>query len=214
MERVSQFSSILFLLVIAVRNSHGENAPAIPHFQEGFHYFFALLIASLFGVIGITGLAVYLFKRTRRSAPTLPKTTPISEASIRKHSGATKQNEYRPHNSPKPFLEGVIREGEVGEILQFLEAGKKTGMLCIESGTPVGMLYFRNGIITLAQTTLQQGHDAVMELLSQNTGCFQFYQDRPCDKNNCRLIPTREILQWARWKDEQRIPEARHWTMN
>jgi hypothetical protein len=99
-------------------------------------------------------------------------------------------------------LEGRIAAGGLSDILQFLEVGRRSGMLSIEDGPPAGVLNFANGIITFAQTRTAEGADAVLEILSLAQGGFRFYLDKRIDQCNCRLSAFDVSLRWAHRHDE------------
>ena len=99
-------------------------------------------------------------------------------------------------------LEGRIAAGGLSDILQFLEVGRRSGMLSIEDGPPAGVLNFANGIITFAQTRTAEGADAVLEILSLSQGGFRFYLDKRIDQCNCRLSAFDVSLRWAHRHDE------------
>jgi len=99
-------------------------------------------------------------------------------------------------------LEGRIAAGGLSDILQFLEVGRRSGMLSIEDGPPAGVLNFANGIITFAQTRTAEGGEAVLEILSLVRGGFRFYLDKRIDQCNCRLSAFEVALRWAHRHDE------------
>ncbi|MBW8889143.1 MAG: DUF4388 domain-containing protein [Fibrobacteres bacterium] len=99
-------------------------------------------------------------------------------------------------------LEGRIETAGLSDILQFLEVGRRSGMLSIEDGPPAGVLNFANGIITFAQTRTAEGADAVLEILSLVQGGFRFYLDKRIDQCNCRLSAFEVALRWAHRHDE------------
>lgn len=112
--------------------------------------------------------------------------------------------------APRPA--GALREGStlegknVGhalpEILQLLEAGSRTGLLSVEDGKPAGIISFEQGAITFAQTRLNEGLEAVMEILSVSGGTFHFFEHKRVLQGNCRIMPQEALLQWACRMDE------------
>jgi len=99
-------------------------------------------------------------------------------------------------------LQGKIVPNGLAEILQFLEVGRRTGMLSVEDGGPSGVINFVNGVITFAQTRLLEGQDAVFEILSLRDGRFLFFADKRVRQSNCRLSAFEMLLQWAHRLDE------------
>lgn len=109
-------------------------------------------------------------------------------------------------------LEGRIGAGGLSDILQFLEVGRRSGMLSIEDGPPAGVLNFANGIITFAQTRGAEGAEAVLEILSLVRGGFRFYGDKRINQSNCRLSAFEVALRWAHRHDETlKMAQAREY---
>lgn len=107
----------------------------------------------------------------------------------------------------EPLREGTTLEGKnighaLPEILQFLEAGRRTGLLSVEDGVPAGIIGFEEGTITFAQTRLNEGLEAVMEILSVSGGTFHFFGNKRVLQANCKLAPQDALLQWACRIDE------------
>ncbi len=99
-------------------------------------------------------------------------------------------------------LQGDLSTGDLSEIFQFIEIGKKTGSLLIEDEKPVGIVYFNDGIIIYAATKRNTGKKAVLEILNLHQGQFQFVIGRHPKSPNCS-IPTLEILmEWTKESDE------------
>lgn len=117
-------------------------------------------------------------------------------------------------HAPRPA--GSLREGSslegknVGhalpEILQLLEAGRRSGLLSVEDGKPAGVISFEQGVITFAQTRLNEGVEAVMEILSVGGGTFHFFDHKRVLQGNCRITPQDALLQWACRLDENGKP--------
>lgn len=113
-------------------------------------------------------------------------------------------------HAPRPaaaLREGSTLEGKnvghaVPEILQLLEAGRRTGLLSVEDGKPAGIISFDHGKITFAQTRLNEGLEAVMEILSVGGGTFHFFDHKRVMQSNCDLRPQDALLQWACRLDE------------
>lgn len=99
-------------------------------------------------------------------------------------------------------LEGTITRDSLAEILQFLEIGRRTGLLSLEDPQPAGLIAFEDGDIILARTRTLEGPDAVFEILALDAGTFRFYADKPAGQGNLRISATQILLQWARKVDE------------
>lgn len=113
-------------------------------------------------------------------------------------------------NAPRPAdtgrepcsLEGKNVGHALPEILQFLEVGRRTGMLSVEDGNPAGIISFEQGLITFAQTRLNEGMEAVMEILAVSGGTFHFFENKRVMQSNCRLSAQEALMQWACRVDE------------
>jgi hypothetical protein len=99
-------------------------------------------------------------------------------------------------------LEGCITRHALAEILQFLEVGRRTGILQLETGAPAGVLVFEDGDITDARTPMTQGPDAVFEILAFDRGTFRFQAETSVGPGDMRLSATQLLLHWARRMDE------------
>jgi hypothetical protein len=99
-------------------------------------------------------------------------------------------------------LEGEIAYHSLAEILQLLEVGKKTGLLSVQDLQPVGVIHFENGRISFAHTHFSKGLEAVIEILSQESGVFRFYPRKELARRNCSLSATHVLLRWAARMDE------------
>jgi hypothetical protein len=99
-------------------------------------------------------------------------------------------------------LEGKNAGNALAEILQFLEVGLRTGMLSVEDGMPAGIISFEQGKITFAQTRLNEGMEAVMEILSVTGGTFHFFENKRVMQSNCRLSAQEALMHWACRVDE------------
>ena len=107
------------------------------------------------------------------------------------------------HTGREPCsLEGKNVGHALQEILQFLEVGRRTGMLSVEDGNPAGIISFEQGAITFAQTRLNEGVEAVMEILSVTGGTFHFFENKRVMQSNCRLAAQEALMQWTCRVDE------------
>ncbi|HLP41983.1 MAG TPA: DUF4388 domain-containing protein [Fibrobacteria bacterium] len=100
------------------------------------------------------------------------------------------------------IFEGTVSENSLPEILQFLEVGRRTGLLSIEDGYPAGVINFEDGGITSAQTHLHEGMEAIFEILSLGTGLFRFFPGRASGRVSTRWSATEVLMHWAQRQDE------------
>lgn len=99
-------------------------------------------------------------------------------------------------------FEGKVSENSLPEILQFLEIGRRTGLLSLEKDLPAGVINFHEGDIVSAQTHHNEGLDAVYEILSLSAGKFRFFPGRVTVRSATRLSVTEVLLHWAQRMDE------------
>jgi uncharacterized protein YraI len=99
-------------------------------------------------------------------------------------------------------LEGDIRLGNLMEVMQFIEIGKKTGCLYITVKSPFGLIYFENGRITYAATQGVQGKEAVFEILNLKEGHFHLVLDKTSQSKNVNLSTLEVLMDWTKVKDE------------
>lgn len=100
-------------------------------------------------------------------------------------------------------LEGDIAEGNLPEIMEFIEIGKKTGVLTIETDSPVGVLYFQEGrVVHAAATNGAYGRDAINTLLNLKQGTFRFLLDKLPKIKDLNLSTLEVLMEWTKNKDE------------
>lgn len=100
-------------------------------------------------------------------------------------------------------LEGDIAEGNLPEIMEFIEIGKKTGALAIETDSPLGVLYFLEGrVVHAAATNGVSGRDAINTLLNLKQGKFRFLLDKLPKVKDLNLSTIEVLMEWTKNKDE------------
>jgi hypothetical protein len=100
-------------------------------------------------------------------------------------------------------LEGDIAEGNLPEIMQFIETGKKTGCLLIETDSPLGMIYFSQGrIIHAAATNNVMGREAIASLLGLKQGQFKFLLNKEPKTSDLNLSTLEVLMEWSKTEDE------------
>lgn len=164
---------------------------------------------------GVRASVVFFFNAANpeslKPPPSLPQATYLGEkfASIQvleliSYAISVEANAPRPAETRREpcTLEGKNTGHALQEILQFLEVGRRTGMLSVEDGKPAGIISFEQGVITFAQTRLNEGIEAVMEILSVTGGTFHFFENKRVMQTNCRLPAQEALMQWACRVDE------------
>lgn len=102
-------------------------------------------------------------------------------------------------------LEGSIGEGNLLEVLQFIEIGSKTGCLLIELNKPFAIICFKNGRIVFAATAEKiTGRDAIFKVLDLKEGKFRFVLDKKPKEANVNLSTLEILMEWAKAVDEAR----------
>ena len=99
-------------------------------------------------------------------------------------------------------LEGEIGSGNLAEVMQFIEIGKKTGCLYITLKSPVGIIYFEHGRITYAAAHGMQGREAINEILDLKEGHFNFVLDKVSSNKNLNCSTLEVLMEWAQSSDE------------
>jgi len=100
-------------------------------------------------------------------------------------------------------LQGNIADGNLLEVLQFIEIGNKTGCLLIETDRPFGLIYFLNGRIIYAATAQEIiGKEAVFMILNLKEGTFRFILNRKPKSSNANLSTLEILMEWTKALDE------------
>jgi len=99
-------------------------------------------------------------------------------------------------------LEGDIAEGNLPEIMQFIEIGKKTGCLLVESDSPLGMIYFGQGRIIHAAAENITGREAIGFLLKLKQGKFKFILNKEPKTSDLNLSTLEVLMEWSKAEDE------------
>lgn len=107
-----------------------------------------------------------------------------------------------PRQESGAIFEGTLSENSLPEILQFLEIGRRTGLLSLEDVQPAGVINFDQGDIISAQTHLHEGVEAVFEMLALNRGKFRFFPGKVTGPCETRLSATQVLMHWAQRMDE------------
>jgi uncharacterized protein YraI len=100
-------------------------------------------------------------------------------------------------------LEGEIGDGNLLEVLQFIEIGRKSGCLLIETDRPFGLIYFTDGRIVYAATA--QGilsRDAIFAVLNLKAGKFRFVANKRPKATNLNLSTLEVLMEWTKAVDE------------
>lgn len=99
-------------------------------------------------------------------------------------------------------LEGNVTTESLFEVFQFVEIGKKTGCLLVESTRPAGMVYFNDGVIVYAASRTTLGKEALFEILKINHGKFKFVVGKEPRTPNCTIPALGILMEWTKAVDE------------
>jgi hypothetical protein len=127
----------------------------------------------------------------------------FSDHDISKLITPTILSKTSPKTGAGSALEGDIAEGNLPEILQFIEIGKKSGCLLIETTSPLGMIYFNQGrIVHAAAANNLQSKDAINSLLGLTQGHFRFLLNKEPKTMDLNLSTLEVLMEWTKAEDE------------
>jgi hypothetical protein len=106
--------------------------------------------------------------------------------------------------SVKPVaLKGAIHPGTLVDLLHFLAAVKKTGLLAVSSGTAKGEIQLHKGDIARAAAKDLAGARAAEAILNLASGSFEFHERKAAGQAPAETLNTEKVLMdWAKAKDE------------
>lgn len=100
-------------------------------------------------------------------------------------------------------LAGNIADGNLLEVLQFIEIGSKTGCLLVELERPYAIICFKNGRIIFSATADKiVGRDAIFKVLNLKSGRFRFVLDKKPKESNVNLSTLEVLMEWTKAVDE------------
>lgn len=106
-------------------------------------------------------------------------------------------------------LEGSLEDFEITDIFQLIQLGQKVGCLRIQTPTSVGVIYFKDGMVTHAKAAQHAGEIAIQEILRWTKGRFIFVPNEESPEKTIGQPIQFIILEAARRVDEwQRIEKV------
>lgn len=106
---------------------------------------------------------------------------------------------------PNEDLRGSLARTSIGDVLQFLHAGGRTGELAVT--TPdrpeIGRAYLSNGHLMHVSVGETRGVDGLMELLAWHEGAFRFSSDVLCPTVTIDMPMQAALVEAARRLDER-----------
>jgi hypothetical protein len=107
-------------------------------------------------------------------------------------------------------LEGEIAGSNLSEVMQYIEAGQKTGCLIIAIGNPVCLIYFSDGRIIYAATADGLvAKDALFAALELKKGNFRFLLNKKPKAANTNMSTLEVLMSWTKEIDEASKPRLR-----
>ncbi len=99
-------------------------------------------------------------------------------------------------------LEGSLEDFEITDIFQLIQLGQKVGCLRIQTLNSVGVIYFKDGLVTHARVGQCVGEPAIQEILRWTKGKFIFVPNEDTNENSIGQPIQHIILEAARRVDE------------
>jgi hypothetical protein len=99
-------------------------------------------------------------------------------------------------------LAGDLQDFEITDVFQLIQLGQKDGILRIQTADDVGIVSFKSGKVTHAQTNAIQGEPAIDTILSWKRGRFIFNPGEEIHQHTVDLPIQQVILEAARRIDE------------
>jgi len=133
----------------------------------------------------------------------------ISKSRKSENQGDMPQQELQRKHAESISVERYSMQGEIeretlGEMLQYLGTGKKTGSLVIETSGPFGIIYFEEGAIVHAATPNARDAAAVKEILDLKKGSFRFIASLGSQERTTRIDVIGIMMEWAQYQDEHK----------
>jgi len=110
-----------------------------------------------------------------------------------RQSGATDTIDAQTASRPPTNLSGTLADFGLGELLQALELGRKTGKVTVSASNARGELWLRDGQIVRARMGEYESEEAVYKMLALTEGRFEF-ESRPVDIEDEIRIKTASLL--------------------
>jgi len=102
------------------------------------------------------------------------------------------------------FLRGKITEEGLYNIFNLFEMSRRTGHLHLydKDKKEIGVISFREGIISYGEYGSFHGREAVLQLLNRRDGYFEFILDNKDKPSNCQINPMEIMLYSVKTADE------------
>ena len=142
------------------------------------------LVMSVFGVFLVVLVAIVVVKKVRGGEGKEARTSMSAPVSV-----VDSEESLADVSDKDVDMSGHIASSSLGDVAQFLNAGKETGNLSIknEEGEPVGRMVFDKGELVDAESPGHCGVEAVYDLLRHKDGFFSFVR-QPEDSIEERTI--------------------------
>jgi pSer/pThr/pTyr-binding forkhead associated (FHA) protein len=108
----------------------------------------------------------------------------------------------RPRLKEKEALRGDFEQIPAFAVLQILEMGHQTGLLCVETPDGESWTWLQEGRLIHAETQKREGFDAAIEMVQNSSGRFLFEPGVAPDRCTIDASVTEVILEATRILDE------------
>lgn len=133
----------------------------------------------------------------------------VKQLEFVKDRAATDSGTMEPDSSTAA-LAGEVADGNLSEVMQYIEAGQKTGCLIIEIDNPVCLIYFSDGRIVYAATADGLvAKDALFTALELKKGSFRFLLNKKPKVANTNMSILEVLMSWTKEIDEATKPGLR-----
>ena len=112
----------------------------------------------------------------------------------------------RPRRQAEEALRGDFEQIPAFAVLQILEMGRQTGLLCVETPEGESWTWMEEGRLVHAETEKREGFDAAIEMVQNSSGRFLFKPDVASPRCSIDASVTEVILEATRILDEAGTP--------
>lgn len=108
----------------------------------------------------------------------------------------------RPYAVTKEALRGNFEQIPSFAVLQILEMGNQSGVLCVETAGGTGRMWLDDGRLVHAETEKREGLEAAIEIAQNTAGRFRFEPGDAPERCTIQASITEVILEASRLLDE------------
>jgi predicted regulator of Ras-like GTPase activity (Roadblock/LC7/MglB family) len=104
-------------------------------------------------------------------------------------------------------LKGTLADLGIVDLIQFPNAGRKTGEMTVTGKTGEAKLYYEKGTLVHAVLGDQTGMEALVFLVDWTEGSFEFNPDVAADMRTIQVDLHRAVMQALKLHDERKLEE-------